>query len=61
MKILALVFVAVLNVTYAFAHTSPVPHEHPHATSMLPDSLALALAALLVGFGFVVLRRIRKD
>lgn len=45
----------------AFAHNSLAPHEHPHETSMLPDMFALLFAALLVGLGFVALRRFRKE
>ena len=61
MKILVSTFLIGLSGASAFAHPSVVPHEHPHATSMLPDALALVLAALVVGCGFVALRRIRKD
>jgi hypothetical protein len=45
----------------AIAHTSVVPHQHPHESSMLPDVLALALAALFVGAGVVMLRKFRKE
>jgi drug/metabolite transporter (DMT)-like permease len=61
MKTLALTFLIGVGVTSALAHPSVVPHDHPHATSMLPDSLALLLSALVVGCGFFVLRRVRKD
>jgi predicted transporter len=61
MKILVIVASAVLNAGAAFAHTSLVPHEHPHHSSMLPDGLALMLAALLVGAGIVAYRRTRKE
>jgi hypothetical protein len=61
MKTFALTFLIGLGATAAYAHPSVVPHDHPHATSLLPDSLALMLAALVVGCGFLVLRRIRKD
>ena len=60
MKTLVLAAATGLSVTSAYAHTSLVPHEHPHLVSMLPDVLAVMLAALLVGIGFVVLRRFRK-
>jgi hypothetical protein len=61
MKILFIAASVALNAGAAFAHSSLVPHEHPHHTSMLPDALALALAALAVGAGFVAYRRIRKE
>jgi hypothetical protein len=61
MKTLALAAWAALSAGTAFAHTSLVPHQHPHETSALPDVLALALAALLVGVGVVALRRLRKE
>jgi predicted transporter len=61
MKILVIVASAVLNAGAAFAHTSIVPHEHPHHSSMLPDGLALVMAALLVGAGVLAYRRIRKE
>jgi predicted transporter len=61
MKILVIVASAALNAGAAVAHPSLVPHEHPHHSSMLPDGLALMLAALLVGAGIVAYRRIRKE
>jgi predicted transporter len=61
MKILVIAASVALNAGAALAHSSLVPHEHPHLTSMLPDALALLLAALLVGAGFVAFRRPRKD
>jgi hypothetical protein len=61
MKTLAFATLAVLNAGAAFAHSSLVPHEHPHASSMLPDGLALMLAALLVGAGFIAFRRLGRD
>jgi hypothetical protein len=61
MRILLSTLVIVCNVVAALAHPSVVPHQHPHAASALPDALALLLAALLVGFGFVALRRLRKE
>ena len=45
----------------AFAHPSVVPHEHPHAVSVLPDVTLLAIAALMVGCAVVVLRKFRKE
>jgi hypothetical protein len=61
MKTLVSVFLTGLGGASAFAHTSIVPHHHPHASSMLPDALALALAAFAVGAGFVAYRRLRKE
>ncbi len=61
MKILVIVASAVLNAGAAYAHTSLVPHEHPHHSSMLPDGLALMMAALLVGAGFIAYRRFSKE
>jgi hypothetical protein len=61
MKTAFLVSLVALNATSALAHTSLVPHDHPHAASMLPDALALVLAALLVGLGFVALRNLGKE
>jgi hypothetical protein len=61
MKMLVLAAIAALNAGVAFAHPSFVPHAHPHHGGMLPDALALVLAALLVGTGFVVFRRMRKE
>ncbi|MFN3350645.1 hypothetical protein [Pseudorhodoplanes sp.] len=59
MKVL-IVLLLTLCVAPAAAHTSLVPHEHPHAFGMLPDLLLFALAALLVGLGFAALRRAKK-
>jgi hypothetical protein len=61
MKILAFAAWAAFGAGTALAHTSIVPHEHPHQTSMLPDALAFVLAAALVGAGFVAYRRMRKE
>jgi hypothetical protein len=44
----------------AAAHTSLVPHDHPHAYSPLPDLLVLALAALCVGLAFAAFRRMAR-
>jgi predicted transporter len=61
MKTLVIAASAALNAGAAFAHTSLVPHEHPHHSSMLPDGLALVVAALLVGAGVVAYRRTRRE
>jgi hypothetical protein len=59
MKRAFFVSVGVLMPAFAVAHPSVVPHDHPHATSMLPDLGALALAAIVVGVGFIVVRHRR--
>jgi hypothetical protein len=59
MKTLAFSAWATLNAGTALAHTSVVPHVHPHSTSVLPDALALVLAAALVGTGVIVFRWVR--
>jgi hypothetical protein len=61
MRTVVVTLVVFLNAAAAQAHPSVVPHQHPHAASVLPDMLALVLAALLVGLGFVALRRLKKD
>ena len=61
MKILISMILVGLGGVSAFAHPSVVPHDHPHAISMLPDALALVIAALFVGAGFVAYRRFRKE
>jgi hypothetical protein len=60
MRTVVITLVVALNAAAAHAHPSVVPHDHPHAASVLPDALALLMAALLIGLGFVALRRIRK-
>ena len=44
MKILISMVLVGLGGVSAFAHPSVVPHDHPHAISMLPDALALVIA-----------------
>ena len=61
MRIIAMVLAVAGHVGAAVAHPSVVPHQHPHASSMLPDALALVFAALLVGLGFLALRRTGKE
>ena len=61
MRTVVMTLALALNVAAARAHPSVVPHDHPHATSMLPDALALLMAALMVGLGFVALRNLKKD
>ena len=43
--------------TAAVAHTSSVPHVHPHEVSILPELSALLMAALIVACGAFVVRR----
>lgn len=61
MKTSAVAMLAVLNAGAALAHSSLVPHHHPHQGSLLPDMAALALAALLVAAGVAAFRRLRKE
>jgi predicted transporter len=61
MKRAFLVSISGLVPAMAAAHPSAVPHQHPHALSMLPDLGAVLLAALLVGIGILALRRLRKE
>jgi hypothetical protein len=61
MRTVVITLVVALNAAAAHAHPSVVPHEHPHAASVLPDALALLMAALVVGLGLAALRRIRKN
>jgi hypothetical protein len=44
----------------AAAHPSIVPHDHPHAASLLPDLAALLMAAVVVGTGVIVIAKARK-
>lgn len=59
MKRLLLNSVAMAAATPALAHTSVVPHGHPHELSVLPDVSAMALAALVVACGVFALRKMR--
>lgn len=61
MKTAILTLAVALNAVIAFAHTSLVPHEHPHAASPLPDIVVFGVAAVLVGFGLLMLRKFRKE
>jgi|tagenome__1003787_1003787.scaffolds.fasta_scaffold20588006_3 hypothetical protein len=46
------VTVALLGLaTSAQAHPSLIPHEHPHATSMLPDVGMLVVASIVLFSG----------
>ncbi len=60
MKIIVMLYAVLALPTLADAHPSVVPHDHPHSVSVLPDLVALVLAALLVGFGILALRYLRK-
>ena len=61
MRTVVVTLVVALGATVAQAHPSVVPHQHPHAASVLPDAIALLMAALLVELGLVALRSLRKD
>jgi flagellar biogenesis protein FliO len=61
MKIIALAVTMAFIAGTAFAHTSVVPHEHPHGLNWLPDVGALLIAAVLVGAGVFAFRRFRKS
>jgi hypothetical protein len=41
----------------ALAHTSSVPHVHPHDVSILPDLSAMLVAALIVACGVLAFRK----
>ena len=60
MKKLLLTFVASLASTAAIAHTSVVPHTHPHDVSILPDLSAMLLAAVIVAGGAFALHKIGR-
>jgi drug/metabolite transporter (DMT)-like permease len=64
MKRIFLVSVCALVPVVAAAHPSIMPHDHPHATSMLPDIAALLMAAIVVGAGamfIAISKRQRND
>jgi hypothetical protein len=56
MKLLVLVMLLPGTV---WAHTSTVPHAHPHDASMLSDILILGAGVLLFAIANLVLRRMR--
>jgi hypothetical protein len=60
MKRAFLVSIGVMVPAAVLAHSSVMPHEHPHGVSLLPDLGALLLAALLVGGAVMALRQFRK-
>ena len=60
MKKMVLVSIGALVPSLAAAHSSLVPHEHPHAISMLPDIAALLMAAALIGAGAIFLAMKRR-
>jgi hypothetical protein len=43
--------------TAAIAHTSSVPHVHPHEVSVLPDLFAMLVAAAIVACGVFAFRK----
>lgn len=46
--------------TGALAHDSTLPHEHPHASSILPDYALMLAAAAFVVCGVIAFRMLRK-
>jgi hypothetical protein len=58
--VLAFAITVASPIGLAAAHTSIVPHEHPHATSLLPDLVALLIAAVAVGAGAIVVATSRR-
>jgi hypothetical protein len=60
MKRLGLICFASLAATTAFAHTSAVPHVHPHEVSILPDLSAMFLAALVIACGVLAHRKMGR-
>lgn len=59
MKKLFVTCLASIASTAAIAHTSVVPHTHPHDVSILPDLSAMLLAAVVVACGVFALRKIK--
>jgi hypothetical protein len=57
MKRLFLIALASAASTVAIAHTSSVPHAHPHEASILPDLSVMLLAALIVACGALAIRK----
>lgn len=58
---IAFTTLASLTMTGAvLAHPSLVPHDHPHGTSLLPDTATLLIAAALVLGGVALLRFLRQ-
>ena len=44
----------------AHAHDSLAPHQHPHATSILPDIATFGVAALVLALGIVAYIRFKR-
>ena len=44
----------------ARAHESLVPHRHPHATSVLPDSDTLGIAVLVAALAVIVIAQFKR-
>ncbi|HKY86603.1 MAG TPA: hypothetical protein VJL90_07585 [Pseudorhodoplanes sp.] len=57
MKRLFLIALMTAASTAAMAHTSSVPHVHPHDVSILPELSAMFVAALIVACGAFVVRK----
>jgi hypothetical protein len=60
MQRIFLVLIGALMPAAALAHPSVVPHEHPHAASLLPDLTVLLMAAVVVGTGAIVIAMSRR-
>jgi hypothetical protein len=56
MKKLLLTGLTALASTAALAHTSSVPHGHPHEANILPDLSVMLVAVLIVACGVVAVR-----
>jgi hypothetical protein len=54
------VLIGALMPVAALAHPSVVPHDHPHAVSLLPDLTALLMATVAVGAGAIVVAMLKK-
>ncbi|MET0279049.1 MAG: hypothetical protein ABW198_12035 [Pseudorhodoplanes sp.] len=55
MKTTFLVLVGVFVPELAAAHTSIMPHQHPHEVGMLPDLAAMLMAAVAVSAGVIAI------
>jgi len=60
MKKLFLICLVSVASTAAIAHTSAVPHTHPHDMSILPDLSVTLLAVVVVACGALALRKIGR-
>ena len=51
--------ISMLAASAAHAHDSLVPHQHPHATSMLPDVGTFGIAALVLALAVIVYAQLK--